>query len=81
MHETNHTSRIWQIDQKSKEFVLRIGKYQTIRTEEHQFRFICDTGFHSEDSQNYWMFLPQLEYQKVLPTKTELKPSSAPQSF
>ena len=81
MHETQDPSRIWNPIQKSREFVLRIGKHQNLGRQEHHLRFICDTGFHMENNQNYWMFMPQIEYQIADSKKQERAPSTTPPSF
>ena len=73
-------SRIWNPNQKSKEFMLRLGRYISINNKKHQ-RLVCDGALHIEDQDLYWLALPQIEYtlaSKKEHTKQE-QPNTLPQ--
>lgn len=60
-HQTSE-SRIWNPNTKSKEFMLRLGRYISINTKKHQIRLVCDGALHIEDQNLYWLVLPQIQY-------------------
>lgn len=62
INQPTSESRIWNPNQKSKEFMLRLGRYISINNKKHQIRLVCDGALHVEDQNLYWLVLPQIEY-------------------
>ena len=62
INQQRSESRIWNPNQKSKEFMLRLGRYISINNKKHQIRLVCDGALHIEDQDFYWLVLPQIEY-------------------
>jgi hypothetical protein len=80
LNKQSSERQLWNPNQKTKEYMLRIGRYQSINNKKHQLRILCDGTIHVEKENIYWLILPQIQYEfSSAHEQTQRKKQNIPQ--